>query len=66
MKKKTDASYYLGKLEMFYCLEEANCYKSDLPNFNLHTLDCGHMVLLTYFEETSTLIHKFCSVVTGT
>ncbi len=55
-----------GKYDAFFSLEEAYCYQRDLPNANLHILDGGHMLLLTNFEETSALVHKFCWAVSGT
>ncbi|MCF2505179.1 alpha/beta hydrolase [Dyadobacter sp. CY107] len=54
------------KYDAFFSLEEAYCYQRDLPNSNLHILDGGHMLLLTNFEETSALVHKFCSATSGT
>lgn len=40
-----------GKHDVFYDLEEAYCYKKDLPEAEIHILDGGHMVLETNFDE---------------
>lgn len=51
-----------GKYDVFYELAEANCYKRDLPEADVHILNAGHMALETNFEEVVSLIECFmCS-----
>jgi len=48
-----------GKYEIFFSVEEAPCYKRDLPEAQIHVLDGGHDVLDTHFDEVSTLVRNF-------
>jgi len=48
-----------GKYEIFFSVEEAHCYKRDLPNAEIHILDGGHDVLDTHFDEVLALIRNF-------
>lgn len=50
-----------GRYDTFFALEEAHCYKRDLPNASVHMLDGGHMALETNFDEVLELIGKFMS-----
>ena len=51
-----------GKYEVYYDVAEASCYKRDLPNAQVHILDCGHMALETNFDEVLGLISNFMSL----
>ncbi len=48
-----------GKYELFFSVEEAPCYKRDLPEAQIHILDGGHDVLDTHFDEVLALIRNF-------
>jgi pimeloyl-ACP methyl ester carboxylesterase len=48
-----------GKYDAFFSVEEANCYKKDLPNAQVHIIDGGHMALETNFDEVLQLITNF-------
>lgn len=48
-----------GKYEVFYNVAEADCYKRDLPEAQVHVLGGGHMVLETNFDEVTKLIGDF-------
>lgn len=48
-----------GKYDVFFSVEEAYCYKRDLPGVQVYILDGGHMVLETNFDEVLTLINNF-------
>lgn len=50
-----------GKYDVFYDVEEAACYKRDLPHAQVHLLDGGHMALETNFDEVLKLIGNFMS-----
>jgi pimeloyl-ACP methyl ester carboxylesterase len=50
-----------GKYEPYFNVEEAACYKRDLPNAQVHILDGAHMLLETHFDEVSKLISDFLS-----
>jgi pimeloyl-ACP methyl ester carboxylesterase len=51
-----------GKYDAFYDLAEANCYKRDLSEAQIHILNGGHMALETNFDEVLSLIESFmCS-----
>ena len=50
-----------GKHDEFFCVNEASCYKRDLPNAHVHILDGGHMVLETNFDEVVELVDRFMS-----
>jgi pimeloyl-ACP methyl ester carboxylesterase len=50
-----------GKHDVFFNVKEAPCYKKDIPNAQVHILDCGHMALETNFNEVSELISNFMS-----
>jgi pimeloyl-ACP methyl ester carboxylesterase len=48
-----------GKYDIFFSVEEAYCYKRDLPNAQVHIIDGGHMALETNFDEVVRLIENF-------
>jgi len=48
-----------GRYDVFFSLEEAHCYKRDLPHAQVHILDGGHMLLETHLDEVHTLIRNF-------
>lgn len=50
-----------GKHDVFFGVEEAICYKRDLPDAQVHILEGGHMALETNFDEVSELIINFMS-----
>jgi pimeloyl-ACP methyl ester carboxylesterase len=50
-----------GKHDPYYDVKEAQCYKRDLPNADIHLLDGSHMVLETNFDEVLSLIEGFLS-----
>lgn len=48
-----------GRYDVFFGVEEAQCYKRDLPKAQVHILDGGHMALETNFNEVLELISNF-------
>jgi len=48
-----------GRHDAFFSVEEAWCYKRDLPNAQIHILNGGHMALETNFNEVLGLIEGF-------
>lgn len=48
-----------GKYDVFFSLEEATCYKRDLPDAQLHIIEGGHWALETNFDEVLHLIDNF-------
>ncbi|WP_346659960.1 alpha/beta hydrolase [Chryseolinea sp. H1M3-3] len=48
-----------GRHDAFFSVKEANCYKRDLPNAQVHILDGGHHALETNFGEVSNLVSNF-------
>lgn len=48
-----------GRYDVFYEVEEAYCYKRDLPNAQTHLIDGGHWALETNFDEVLKLIKDF-------
>lgn len=48
-----------GKNEVYFNVEEAHCYKRDLPDAQIHLLDGGHMLMETHFNEVLELITDF-------
>ena len=50
-----------GKYEVYFDVAEAQCYKRDLPNAQVHILDCAHMALETNFDDVTGLIKDFMS-----
>jgi pimeloyl-ACP methyl ester carboxylesterase len=50
-----------GKYDAFFDLAEANCYKGDLPEAQIHILNGGHMALETNFDEVLNLVEGFMS-----
>jgi pimeloyl-ACP methyl ester carboxylesterase len=48
-----------GKYDVFFSVQEAHCYKKDLPNAQIHIIDGGHMALETNFTEVLQLINNF-------
>jgi len=51
-----------GKYDIFFSVEEAPCYKRDLPNARVHIIEGSHMVLETNFDEVLHLIDDFLSL----
>lgn len=51
-----------GRHDVFFGVEEAHCYKRDLPNAQLHILNGGHMALETNFDEVLALVSDFMSL----
>jgi pimeloyl-ACP methyl ester carboxylesterase len=50
-----------GKYEVFFSVEEAHCYKRDLPDAHIHIINGGHWALETNFDEVLDLIDNFLS-----
>lgn len=50
-----------GKNDPYYSVNEAHCYKWDLPNAYIHIIDESHMLLETNFDEVVDLISSFLS-----
>jgi pimeloyl-ACP methyl ester carboxylesterase len=50
-----------GKYDVFFSVDEALCYKKDLPDAYVHIIEGAHMVLETNFEEVLNLINNFLS-----
>jgi pimeloyl-ACP methyl ester carboxylesterase len=50
-----------GKYDPYYDVKEAQCYKRDLPDADIHILDASHMLLETNFDEAVELISAFLS-----
>ncbi len=48
-----------GKHDPYYNVNEAFCYKRDLPNAQIHILEGSHMLLETNFDEVTQLINNF-------
>jgi pimeloyl-ACP methyl ester carboxylesterase len=48
-----------GKHDIYFNVDEAHCYKRDIPNAQVHILDGGHKVLETNFDEVLELISNF-------
>jgi len=48
-----------GKYDPFFNVEEAACYKRDLPDAQVHIIDGSHWVLETNFDEVLGLIGGF-------
>ena len=48
-----------GKYDPFFNVEEAVCYKRDLPDAQVHILDGSHWALETNFDEVLNLISDF-------
>jgi len=48
-----------GKYDVFFNVEEAHCYKRDIPNAQVHILNGGHEALETNFDEVLNLIKEF-------
>jgi pimeloyl-ACP methyl ester carboxylesterase len=48
-----------GKYDVFFSVEEAPCYKRDLPDAQIHIIDGGHKALETNFDEVLQLIEGF-------
>lgn len=51
-----------GKYDVFFGVEEAPCYKGDLPDAQIHIIEGGHKALETNFDEVLTLINNFLSL----
>ena len=50
-----------GKFDAFFDVNEAPCYKKDLPYAQINIIDGSHMALETNFDEVSKLISSFMS-----
>ena len=50
-----------GKYDVFFGVEEAYCYKRDLPDARVYIVDGGHMALETNFDEILELVNNFLS-----
>lgn len=50
-----------GQHDPFFSVNEAVCYKRDLPGADVHILDGAHMLLETHFDEVLRLIDNFLS-----
>lgn len=50
-----------GRHDVFYSIDEAYCYKRDLPDAQVHMLDGGHWALETNFDEVLRLMDSFMS-----
>lgn len=48
-----------GKYDVFFSIEEVECYQRDLPAAEVHVLEGGHMALETNFEEVLQLVGSF-------
>lgn len=48
-----------GKYDPYFSVDEAPCYKRDLPEAQIHILDGSHMLLESHFEEMYQLIAGF-------
>jgi pimeloyl-ACP methyl ester carboxylesterase len=48
-----------GKYDVFFSVDEAPCYKRDLPEAHIHIIDGGHMALETNFDEVLGLTRNF-------
>ncbi|PRD54643.1 alpha/beta fold hydrolase [Sphingobacterium gobiense] len=48
-----------GKYDVYFDVAEANCYKRDLEQAEVHILEGGHMLLETNFDEVVELIDNF-------
>ncbi|MEZ2440248.1 alpha/beta fold hydrolase [Chitinophaga sp. RCC_12] len=48
-----------GKYDAFFSVDEAHCYKRDLPGAQVHIVDGGHMALETNFDEVLKLMINF-------
>jgi pimeloyl-ACP methyl ester carboxylesterase len=48
-----------GKHDVYFDVAEAECYKRDLPEAEIHVLGAGHKALETHGEEITQLIRDF-------
>jgi len=48
-----------GKYDVFFNVDEAHCYKRDLPAAQVHIVNGGHKALETNFDEVLNLISDF-------
>jgi pimeloyl-ACP methyl ester carboxylesterase len=58
-KHQPPAVVIWGKLDTFFEVAEAYCYKRDLHDAQVHILDFGHMALETNFDEVLNIITNF-------
>lgn len=58
-KHQPPALVIWGKHDAFFNVEEAPCYKRDLPEAQIHILSGGHMALETNFTEVLDLVRHF-------
>ncbi|NLR67592.1 alpha/beta hydrolase [Chitinophaga varians] len=48
-----------GKYDAYFSVEEAACYKRDLPDAEVHILEAGHKALESHFEDICPLMLDF-------
>jgi pimeloyl-ACP methyl ester carboxylesterase len=48
-----------GKHDIFFRVDEAHCYKRELPDAQVSIINGGHKALETNFDEVLTLVEKF-------
>ena len=58
---KPPALVIWGRLDAFFDMKEAHCYRRDLPEAQIHLLEGGHMALETNFPEVVKLMTDFLS-----
>ncbi len=58
-KHQPQALVIWGKYDPYFSMNEAPCYKRDLPNAQIHIIDGSHMLLETNFDEVLDLIALF-------
>ncbi|WP_158618188.1 alpha/beta fold hydrolase [Chitinophaga lutea] len=54
-----------GRYDVFFAIEEVDCYQRDLPDVETHLVDGGHWALETNFDEVLSLMENFLSANTG-
>lgn len=62
---KPQALIIWGKFDAFFDVEEASCFRRDLPDARVHVLDGGHKALQTNFGEVLMLVRDFMDSVSG-
>jgi pimeloyl-ACP methyl ester carboxylesterase len=58
-KHQPPALVIWGKHDAYFDVAEADCYRRDLPDAELHVLDAGHKALETHGAEITALIREF-------
>jgi pimeloyl-ACP methyl ester carboxylesterase len=56
---KPPALVIWGKHDPYFSVKEADCYKGDIPNAQVHVTNGAHMVLESNFDEVLELIRDF-------